>query len=201
MNMVEIFGIVASLVIFISLAMTSIIKLRWINTLGCIFFVIYGFMIGSVATTFLNIGIAIMNLFYLKRLYSIKENFQLVEAERNSEYFKFFIDHNSEDFANFFEKYALENMDRMYYLIRNNSTVGILGWREKGEEIVIEIDYVTNEYRDLKFGKYLFEENLQFFKDMGYKKIVQIAKVPKHKEYVEKIGFKKSGEDRYEKNI
>ncbi|MEG0068716.1 hypothetical protein [Cetobacterium sp.] len=201
MNLIEFFGIIASVVIFISLAMTSIIKLRWVNTLGCLLFAIYGIMIHSIATTFLNLGIAVLNLYYLKKLYLTKEDFKLVLADKESEYFKFFLHQNYNDLEYFFSKISFDDMDKIYYLIRNNSTVGIIGWNENHKEITIQVDYVIDKFRDFKFGKYLFIHNISFFKNLGYNKIIQIAPTKAHQDYVEKIGFKKVSENIYSKDI
>lgn len=51
-------------------------------------------MIHSIATTFLNLGIVILNLYYLKQLYLTKEYFKLVLADKDSEYFNFFLYQN-----------------------------------------------------------------------------------------------------------
>lgn len=201
MNFTELFGIFASLVIFISLSMTSIIKLRWINTLGCICFSIYGYFIGSTSVIFLNLGIAILNLFYLKNLYSNKDSFKLVLADCKSQYFKFFTHENYGDIEYFFAKISFLEMDKIYYLIRNNDTVGIIAWNENGSEITIKIDYVHKKYRDFQFGKYLFVENINFFKELGYTKIIQKTNIQMHKDYLEKLNFKKVSDDTYEKDI
>lgn len=201
MNFTELFGIFASLVIFLSLSMTSIIKLRWINTFGCLCFSIYGFFISSTSVIFLNLGIAILNLFYLKKLYSNKDSFKLILADCTSEYFKFFTHENYKDIEYFFAKLSFLEMDKIYYLIRNNDTAGIIGWNEDGETITIKIDYIHEKYRDFKFGKYLFIDNILFFKKLGYKKIIQKTNIKSHKIYLEKLNFKKVSEDTYEKII
>ncbi len=201
MNTIEIFGILSSLVIFLSLSMTSIIKLRWINTLGCLMFAIYGYFIGSFSAVLLNLAIACLNLIYLKKLYSTKDTFTLIPADKNSEFFNFFLHNNYKDIEYFFAKPSFDNLNKIFFLIRNNSVAGIIGWTEKNNEITIEIDYVTERYRDLKFGKYLFVDNLDFFRNLGYKKIIHKTSIKEHINYIKKLGFIHESQNIYSKNI
>ena len=50
-------GYIASLIVLVSLLMSSVKKLRWINLGGALLFGIYGFLIGSLPTGFMNFGI------------------------------------------------------------------------------------------------------------------------------------------------
>lgn len=188
-NLIEVFGIVSSIVILISLSMTSIIKLRVINLVGCILFAFYGYAIGSFSTTFMNIGIALMNLYYLKKLYSIKDSYEIVKADKESDYFKLFIEKNAEDIDKFFSRESLNESKELYYLLRNNYTVGILGWKIENSDVEITIDYVTERFRDYTFGKYIFNEQLEMFRKEGYKRVVQKTENPLHQNYLRKIGF------------
>lgn len=201
MNYIEIFGVLSSLVIFVSLAMTNIIKLRLINLIGCILFAFYGFMIGSFSTTFMNIGIALMNIYYLRQLYMKKDSFELVKADRESDYFKLFMEKNAADIDKFFTKGRIEKSDEIYYLLRNNYTAGIIGWRVEGDTVEVTIDYVTDMFRDYKFGKFIFQDHIQLFKKKGYKKVIQISHNPLHENYLKRIGFISEGNGVYSKTL
>ena len=60
-NILDWIGYVASLIVLVSLLMSSIKKLRWINMVGALIFSIYGFMIGSMPTGLMNLGIVIIS--------------------------------------------------------------------------------------------------------------------------------------------
>lgn len=201
MNLIEVFGIVSSIVILISLSMTSIIKLRIINLVGCVLFALYGYAIGSFSTTFMNIGIALMNLYYLRKLYSIKESYEIVKADKESDYFKLFIEKNAGDIDKFFSRESMSRSQEMYYLLRNNYTVGILGWKAENTDIEITIDYVTERFRDYTFGKYIFQERLEIFRKEGYKRVIQKTENPLHQNYLKKIGFAQEKDGVFIKNI
>ena len=65
---IEWVGYLASIVIAISLIMSDIIKLRVINTIGCILFVIYGLSVGAYPVAFTNMLIVFINAYYLYKL-------------------------------------------------------------------------------------------------------------------------------------
>ena len=91
---VEWFGYLASFVVLISLTMTSIIKLRWINLAGCILFAAFAYLIDSVPTVFMNLGVACINLYFLYKIYTTKEAFKIINAAENSEFYQHFLQVN-----------------------------------------------------------------------------------------------------------
>ncbi len=70
---VEWFGYLASLVVLISLTMTSIIKLRVINFIGCLLFAAFAYFINSYPTMLMNLGIAGINIYYLWGIYKSED--------------------------------------------------------------------------------------------------------------------------------
>lgn len=63
MNTVELLGIVATFLIFISLTQSNTIRLRAINTVGSIVFVVYGVLIGAFSVYLLNGVCAVVNVY------------------------------------------------------------------------------------------------------------------------------------------
>ncbi len=69
-NLVEIIGYSASVFVAVSLMMTNIVKLRWINLTGCILFVVYGIIISAWPVALMNgfcVGINIFSLLKMSR--------------------------------------------------------------------------------------------------------------------------------------
>ena len=71
---IEYVGYLASIIIAISLMMTSIIRLRIINSIGCFLFVVYGIYVGVYPVAIANGVIIIINIYNLYKLYKIKQN-------------------------------------------------------------------------------------------------------------------------------
>lgn len=64
----EFVGYLASFGVLCSFAMKDIRKLRLINTIGCVGFIAYGFLLGiSWPIVITNMAIAVINIYYLVR--------------------------------------------------------------------------------------------------------------------------------------
>ena len=64
-NLVEWVGYAAMLTLMVSFMMKDMKKLRIINTIGCLLFVVYGFMLGSYPIIITNAFISMVNFYYL----------------------------------------------------------------------------------------------------------------------------------------
>ncbi len=72
-NWMEWIGYAASFMVALSLLMTDVIKLRLLNTVGCLLFVIYGFLVGAYPVAVANLAIILINLYHLYKLYNEKK--------------------------------------------------------------------------------------------------------------------------------
>ena len=88
---VEWVGYVASLIVLISLVMSSVKRLRWINLSGSLIFAVYGILISSYPVAAMNLGIVLVNSYYLYQIYSKKDLFELIPVQDDA-YFEHFID-------------------------------------------------------------------------------------------------------------
>jgi uncharacterized protein with PQ loop repeat len=74
-SFVEWTGYLASFFVAISFLMKNILNLRIVNSLGCIFFIIYGILINSIPVILTNAVIVSVNFYYLfinKKMYRVK---------------------------------------------------------------------------------------------------------------------------------
>ena len=65
MTGIEIWGYISMVVVIISMLQKNVEKLRIINTISCIMFVIYGFLIGAYPVIVLNSIVILINLYKL----------------------------------------------------------------------------------------------------------------------------------------
>lgn len=72
--LIEWVGYLASVLIAVSMFMKDIIKLRFINLVGSLCFVIYGLIIKAYPVALTNIVIVIVNLYYLYKIINEKNN-------------------------------------------------------------------------------------------------------------------------------
>ncbi|MFD3157563.1 GNAT family N-acetyltransferase [Haloimpatiens sp. FM7330] len=191
-------GYLASLIVLISLLMSSILRLRWINLIGSSLFSLYGFLIGALPVGFMNLGIVIINIYYLVKIYNSKEYFKILPIEGNSQYFKYFLDFYKselEEYANT-SHFEVNNSDVSFYILRNMVPAGVFVGSKHDENILkVELDFVIPEYRDFKIGTYIYENKKEYFLNKGYSKFISFSSNPVHIKYFKKMGFEESIEN------
>ncbi|SEF49447.1 hypothetical protein [Vibrio hangzhouensis] len=201
---IEWFGYLASLVVLVSLTMTSIVKLRVINFIGCLLFAAFAYFINSYPTMFMNLGIACINVYYLYQLAGSKDKFKLVSATIGSEYFDHFVATNARDIEKQTTISELRKGNSAFYMLRNNAIAGLLvGTKQDDGVLNVSLDYVTPEYRDLKLAYYLYQTNPALIKSRGICVLKATANTSEHRDYLIRVGFNKSeGSDHeYEKRL
>ncbi len=186
-------GYVASLIVLISLLMSSIKKLRWINLAGATLFGLYAFfIIDSLPTGFMNLGIVIIDAYYLIKIYKSKDYFKLQPITKGSEFLDSFLDFYNEDINKFMalDKVYVSGSDVKLYVLRNMTPAGLFtGNKLDDETLNIELDYAIPQYRDFKLGSFILEENADYFKNLGLKKFVTFSDKVEHINYLKKMGF------------
>lgn len=193
-DLLEILGFAASLIVLVSLLMSSLKKLRWINLVGALLFGVYGFMIGSLPTGFMNLGIVIIDIYYLVKMYGNKDFFQLLPIKRESEYLDKFIEFYDEDIQLYghLDKDKIKTAQFKYFIHRNMAPAGIFIAKEEDKtsgSLRIELDYVVPQYRDFKLGSYLFDTKQDEFQKLGYKEYIVTTENKDHIRYIKKMGF------------
>lgn len=184
------FGYAASVVILVSLMMSSIIKLRWINLVGAVMFATFGFLIGSIPTGSLNLGIAIIDVYYLVRIYRSRDAMAIVPADPHSEYFKYLWRVNWPNIRKIFGDVEVGPEDRAFFYLRNNVAAGILIGRTSDDHTFdITVDYVTPPYRDLRIGQHFITEGHVRTALPGVTRLHTTNFAPAHTTYLRRLGF------------
>ena len=78
---IEWFGYGASVVVGVSLLMTSVVRLRWINLAGSLLFTVYGLLITAYPVARLNFCIALINVWHLSRIHRRRDRLVVVPTE------------------------------------------------------------------------------------------------------------------------
>lgn len=194
MTFVDYFGYLASLIILISVLMSSIKKLRWINLFGALLFTIYGYFINSIPVLVMNFGIVLVDIYYLYQIYTKKDYFTLLDIEDNSVYLSYFIEFYNQNINNFIDikELDLNKSDIRLYILRNVRPAGIfLASKYNQNTLEIDLDYVIPEFQDFKMGNFLFNKQKDYFHKKGINKFITTAKNEKHIKYLVKMGFNK----------
>jgi len=193
-DILSLFGYFASLVIALSMTMSSIVKFRWVNLVGALGFAFYGLLIHAIPVTFLNGFIALVDVYYLIRIYNKNEHFETLEVRGDNKYLLEFIRFHQKEINKFFPGfvYKSEMNTLSFFVLRNMKVAGVfLAHREDDDVLKVGLDYVIPEYRDFKNGKFIYQRLRPEFVRNGYKSVLAPASNRKYASYLKKLGFKK----------
>ena len=189
--LIEWIGYVASILVLISLSLSSILRLRIFNLFGAAVFSFYGFYIGSLPVGIMNLIIVFTNLYYLQKLYSQKDKFEIVESKSDQEYVLKFLDHFKKDIQKYSPDFNLNlNKNQIILMVmRNMNMAGIFVANDDGDRLEVELDYVTPQYRDYKNGAFIFSHFRKAIQIKEYKTIITSSQNPQHIKYLNRMGF------------
>ncbi|RMF55545.1 MAG: hypothetical protein D6746_13460 [Bacteroidetes bacterium] len=188
----EIIGYVASVLVAVSLMMRSILKLRIINMLGAITFVIYGLLIEAYPVVLVNFIIVLINLYYLRELFGRKEAFSLLEVAPDDGYLRRFLEQHAaliaKDQPGF--DFRPDAVSVAFFILRDAVPAGLfIGERVGDDTLHVHLDFVIPGYRDYRAGRYVFEEKRAFFRAAGIRYLVADDGSPAHRRYLRRMGF------------
>lgn len=190
--MIEFLGYVASALVVISLAMTSVVRLRVISLIGGVLFAMYGFLIDSLPIAIVNVIVVVLNAFFLWKAFTDREYFTLLEVRPESLYVRGLVDFYRDDIARFLPAFHLrpESNQLAILTLRDMVPVGLfIGSPEGQGTLRVLMDYVTPAHRDLKAARFLFGRSQQVFAERGYRRLVSDGGSPTHNRYLERVGF------------
>ncbi len=197
-NYLEWIGYLASFLVLISLTMSSIIKLRWINLAGASIFTLYGFMITAYPVALMNLCISGADIYYLYNIYQKRETFDLWRVGQDKRYLQYFLDYYEDEINKIFPSFEYQEKENMVelFLLRNMEPAGLVIAEKKDDStIFIHLDFVTPAHRDFKLGSFFYEDKNDVFAGKGFEKFVTYSESKEHSKYLEKMGFSKDREE------
>ncbi|MGB4654081.1 MAG: hypothetical protein ACOXZ9_10540 [Bacteroidales bacterium] len=203
-TLLEWIGYIASILIAISLATKSIIRLRWINLIGAIFFFIYGYLIKSWPVFAVNIFITVVDIYYLYKIYSKKIKINIVKAGESDLYFSNFINFHKNDILKFHPKCDFDSINNIqkHIVLRNANIAGVFCYRiDDISNVEVVVDYVTEEYRDFKNGEFVYAEITKMLSNKGIRGYLMKEPGKIHYKYLKRMGFIRTNETEFFKSV
>lgn len=188
----ELIGYFGSALVVFSMLMTSVVRLRIINSIGSFIFTGYAIAISSYPTAAMNSFLVLINIYNLYRLLKSKNEYSVVKLQPDESFVGYFLSSYEGDIAKFFPSiYKNEMYDLVYVIFCGSSSAGIfLGSTRPNGVINVKIDYTTPAYRDSSVGKYLY----RYLTDQHFSSLIVDFAKENHKSYLLKMGFVQDGE-------
>ncbi|MBQ2659165.1 MAG: YgjV family protein [Erysipelotrichaceae bacterium] len=185
--LIEAFGYLGSLLVLVSMLMTSVVKLRIINTIGSVIFTIYAFIIKSYPTAFMNLCLVIINLRFLWKMSRTDKEYEIIKTDGSDALLNHLLDYYHDDIMKCFPgiSYDTKKADQIYVVLCQGKPVGMALGKRDGDSLELSLDYSIPEFRDFSIGAYL----LSNLKKEGIKKVVYRGPDENHLNYLKRLGF------------
>lgn len=187
-TIIELAGYLGSTLVVVSMLMSSVVKLRVINTVGSCISAAYALIIHSYPLALMNICLIVINCYNLVKLLKSQQRFEVVSANMEDSFLAYFLAYYRQDIQHFFGEIeqAVSVSNTAYIVCCGGVPAGLmLGKASEKGVLDIVLDYSTPTYRDCSVGAYLYSKLPEY----GVQKLVYTGNIEKHEEYLVKMGF------------
>jgi hypothetical protein len=190
-----IIGYSASVLLAISLLVNNDLKFRWLNTWGCIAFIVYGILIQAFPIILTNSILLLINLYYLIKIYRAHEDFELIEFKGEEKLVHKFLSFHQADIQAYFPGYRKEEAgNNINFVVLRDLVIANMFVAELEEDgtAIVKINYTVPRYRDYKVGKFIFDRENKYLVSKGVRRLIYQQVVnKKHEKFIQVMGFKK----------
>jgi len=193
--MIELIGYAASALVALSLLTSNVLRLRVLNLVGAAVFVVYAGLTHAWPVLAVNLFVAGIDLWHIVVLKAKRDVFKLMQVSNSDPLLANFLAYHARGIWQFFPDFDMSALKepRCIFILRNLLPVGLFVYTERRPEIRVHLDYVAEDYRDLKSARYLFNrpQNPETFE--GFTHFAAMGGSPKHEEYLRRVGFAEDG--------
>jgi hypothetical protein len=194
----EIVGWTGSALLVWSLLQTRVLRLRAINLLGCLVLIGYNGALRVWPMVGLNVTLALINLWYLRRLLVSRHDagaYEVVEVGTDDAFLAHVLRVHAGDIARFnpgFRPAAVGTGACAFLVVLGDEVVGVVLVRDAGDGVAqVELDYVTRRYRDFTPGEFVYRRS-DLFTVRGFRRVVTPPGMVAP--YYPRLGFRRTGE-------
>lgn len=186
-------GYLASVLLAFSLLVTTDLRFRWLNTGGCVSFIVYGILIGAFPIILTNTILFFINGIALIKIYRRKEYFDLLEFTADASIIAKFLRFYAADIKTYFPSFRWEqNINELQFVVLRDmvlANVFIASVLPDGTGMV-HFNYTVPKYRDFKVGRFIFEKERDYLLSKGIRRLVYEEVFNKsHLVFLKKMGF------------
>ncbi len=189
---IELVGYIGSILVLVAFLMTSVVKLRVVNSVGSLIFAIYALIIHSYPTALMNFCLVLINIHFLWHLRNKETNYDLLSVSNDDSFLAYILEHYRKDIEACFPgiDLNLSRVNRAFIVCCDAVPAGVMLGKDSEGILDISLDYSIPMYRDCSIGKYLME----MLPKNGIRTLIYSGPNDNHQEYLRKMGFcKKDG--------
>jgi hypothetical protein len=197
MTWLDIVGWVGSALLVWSLMQSRLLRLRALNLVGCLVLIGYNTAVRVWPMVGLNVVLAAINVWYLGQMLATRHDertYQVVQVGTDDEFLAYVLRTHAADIARFNPGFTYRGgPDRSAYLVlRGDDLVGVVLIRAvDGTTAQVELDYVTQRFRDFTPGEFVYRRS-HLFTDRGFRRVLTPPGMVAP--YYGRLGFRPAGD-------
>jgi len=197
--LLEIIGWASTVLVVVSLAQARVLRFRVLNLAGAALAVVYNTVLAIWPFAAMNLVIAVIDIYWLRRLLRDRDDpaaYSVVEVRPDDGYFAHMVGVHLDDIRRFQPTYEAPDggAARLAFLVqRDAETVGAVVVRDEGDGSgVVELDYVTERFRDCSPGQFVYGRS-GIFERHGLRRLVAAPELARWTDYLARVGFRPEG--------
>ncbi|WP_246486881.1 hypothetical protein [Kribbella qitaiheensis] len=194
----SIIGWGGSALVVVSLLQTRILRLRFLNLIGCVILVGFNLAIPVWPMVGMNAVLAVINLVHLWRLLRHRhdvEEYAVLEVNAGDAYLGHVLTAHGNDISKFNPGFTLAASPYAFLVQRGERTVGVVLAHDAGDgRAQIDLDYVLPKYRDFTPGEFVYRRS-DVFTDHGFQQVLASPRMRDSAPYLNKLGFHPDGKN------
>ncbi len=195
-TIIELIGYLGSGLVVLSLAMSSVVRLRIVSAIGSLAFIIYGLLLPSIPLLITNLATLGLNLWYLRKELSPTSDLGAVPIAPDEPFLVDFLRSHTADIAHSQPDFTGPRQgDFVLLLTRAGMPAGAVVGEPDGRTLRLRLDYVMQAYRDTQLGAWLYTRGRRAFTDAGFTRLVAAPATEVHARYLRKVGFADEGSE------
>ncbi|GGN98380.1 hypothetical protein GCM10010112_91350 [Actinoplanes lobatus] len=199
MEPLDVIGWAGSALLVWSLLQSRLLRLRALNLLGCLVLLGFNAAIGVWPMVGLNVVLAVINLWYLWRMLATRHDdkaYQVVEVRTGDDLLAHILRTHHDDIVRFNPDLTLDGLTRRdaaaFLILNADEVAGVVVFHAAGDGVAqVELDYVTERYRDLTPGEFVFRRS-SYFINRGCRTVITPAGM--RSPYYDRLGFQPRGD-------
>jgi hypothetical protein len=200
-TLLEVIGWASTVLVVVSLTQARVLRFRWLNLVGSVLAVVYNTALAIWPFAAMNLVIAIINVYWLRRLVRERHDpaaYSVIEVSPTDGYLRHVLGVHLDDIRAFQPSYAVPTEDggpRFAFLVqREAETVGAVVVRDQGDgDGLVELDYVTERFRDCSPGVFVYGQS-GVFDAHGLRRLVAAPELARWSDYLTRVGFRHEGD-------
>lgn len=198
MSWLDALGWAGSALLVFSIMQARVFRFRVLNTIACLALTIFNGLLGIWPMVAMNIALMAINLWFIVRLWRERRDdraYAVLEVADDEAFLQHFLAVEGPDIARLFPHFrGMEvSPERTAYLVlKGHETVGVVIVRDEGDGIArVELDYVTERYRDFTPGEFVYRQS-GLFREHGFHAIQTPPGMVDA--YYDRLGFRRVGD-------